>query len=132
MRYTIALLSALLLLAAWPTDLLAQGRGPGPVITDSLIDSYVTRLNLTTEQESQLRSILEIQSEKAQEMMGAAREQGRAGMQAMRPKMQELQEQTNAQVEALLTEEQIPEYHRIQAEIQEMRRTRMQQRPPLQ
>jgi len=48
----------------------------------------------------------------------------------MRPKLQELQEDTNAQVEALLTEDQIPEYHKIQAEIQEMRRSMRQQRPP--
>lgn len=96
MRYMIALIATLLILAAWPTDLRAQGRNPGPVLTDSLIDSYAFCLNLTTEQEIALRSILETQSEKAQEMIGAARAQGREAMGAMRPKLQELQEDTNS------------------------------------
>jgi hypothetical protein len=126
----IALIATLLILAAWPTDLRAQGRNPDPVVTDSLIDSYASRLNLTTEQEIALRSILETQSEKAQEMIGAARAQGREAMGAMRPKLQELQEDTNKQVQAVLTEDQIPEYHKIQAEIQEMRRSMRQRRPP--
>jgi hypothetical protein len=63
-------------------------------------------------------------------MIGAARAQGREAMEEMRPKLQELQTDTNKQVEALLTEDQIPEYHKIQAEIQEMRRSMRQQRPP--
>ena len=94
------------------------------------MDFYVSRLNLTSEQETSLRSILETQSETAQEMISVARAEGREAMGAMRPKLQELQEDTNAQVEALLTEDQIPEYHKIQAEIQEMRRSMRQQRPP--
>ena len=130
MRYMIAVLAALLIVATWPTDLKAQGRGPGPVVTDSLMDSYVSRLNLTGEQETSLRSILETQSETAQEMISVARAEGREAMGAMRPKLQRLQEDTNAQVEALLTEDQIPEYHKIQAEVQEMRRSMRQQRPP--
>lgn len=130
MRYMIAVLAALLIVATWPTDLKAQGRGPGPVVTDSLMDSYVSRLNLTGEQETSLRSILETQSETAQEMISVARAEGREAMGAMRPKLQRLQEVTNAQVEALLTEDQIPEYQKIQAEIQELRRSMRQQRPP--
>ena len=130
MRTMIAVLAALLIVATWPTDLKAQGRGPGPVVTDSLMDSYVSRLNLTGEQETSLRSILETQSETAQEMISVARAEGREAMGAMRPKLQRLQEDTNAQVEALLTEDQIPEYHKIQAEIQELRRSMRQQRPP--
>ena len=130
MRYTIALLSALLIVTTWPTDLKAQGRGPGPVVTDSIMDSYVTRLDLNAEQEASLRDILETQSEKAREMMGTARAGGREAMEAMRPKLQELQKDTNTQVEDLLNDEQIPEYHKIQAEIQEMRRSMRRQRAP--
>jgi hypothetical protein len=130
MRYIIAVLAMLLIVTLWPADAKAQGRGPGPVVTDSLMDSYVSRLNLTSEQEATLRSILETQSEKAREMMGTARAGGREAMEAMRPKLQELQEDTTAEVEALLTEEQIPEYHKIQAEIQEMRRSMRRQRAP--
>ncbi|MGB5301890.1 MAG: hypothetical protein WBO43_12515 [Gemmatimonadota bacterium] len=130
MRYVLAVLATLLILAAWPTDLKAQGRGPGPVVTDSLMDSYVSRLDLTSEQEASLRGILETQSEQAQEMISVARGQGREAMGALRPKLQALQTDNNKQVEALLTEDQIPEYHKIQAEIQEMRRSMRQQRPP--
>jgi len=130
MRYMIALLAALLILATWPTDLKAQGRGPDSVVTGSLIDSYVSRLNLTTEQDISLRSILETQSERAQEMISVARAQGREAMEAIRPKLQEFQEDANKHVEELLTEDQIPEYHKIQAEVREMRRSMRQQRPP--
>ena len=130
MRYVLAVLATLLILAAWPTDLKAQGRGPGPVVTDSIMHSYASRLDLTSEQEASLRSILETQSERAREMIGAARAQGREAMEAMRPKLQQLRTDTNKQVEALLNEDQIPEYHKIQAEIQEMRRSMRQQRPP--
>lgn len=128
MRYVLAAFATLLIVATWPTDLKAQGRGP--VVTDSLMDVYVSRLNLNDEQEASLRGILETQSEKALEMMGTARAGGREAMEAMRPKLQELQEQTNKQVEEVLTEDQIPEYHEIQAEIQEMRRSMRRQRAP--
>jgi len=130
MRYVIAVLAMLLIVTTWPTDLMAQGRGPGPVVTDSIIDSYVSRLNLTAEQEASLIGILETQSERAREMMGNARAEGREAMEAMRPKLQELQEETNEQVEQLLNDEQIPEYHKIQAEIREMRRSMRRQRAP--
>jgi hypothetical protein len=127
MRDILAVLATLLIVATWPTDLKAQGRGPGPVVTDSLIDSYVSRINLNDEQKASLKGILETQSEKARELMGTARAGDREAMEAMRPK---LQEQTNKQVEEVLTEEQIPEYHEIQAEIQEMRRSMGRQRAP--
>ena len=130
MRYIIAILATWVVLTVCPADLKGQGRGHGPVVTDSLMDSYVSRLNLDAEQEASLRSVLQTQSEKAREMMGAARAGGREAMEAMRPKLQELQEETNKQVEELLTEDQIPEYHKIQAEIQERRRTMRRQRAP--
>ena len=130
MRYMIAILATWVVVAVCPADLKGQGRGPGSVVTDSLMDSYVSRLNLDAEQEASLRSVLQTQSEKAREMMGAARAEGREAMEAMRPKLQELQEETNRQVEELLTEDQIPEYHKIQAEIQERRRSMRRQRAP--
>ena len=130
MRYVLAVLATLLILAAWPTELKAQGRGPGLIVTDSLMDSYVSRFDLNSEQEASLRGILETQAERARDMIGAARSQGREAMEALRPKLRELQTNTNRQVEAVLTEDQIPEYHKIQAEIQEMRRSMRQQRPP--
>jgi len=131
MRHTILMLAGLLSLAAWPSHLVAQGRRPGGIAapTDSVIASYVERLNLTDEQDANMREILETQAEKGREMFEAARSQGRQAMAEMRPKMAEIQAETNQQIEALLTEDQIPEYRKIQAEIQERRRSMRQRQP---
>jgi hypothetical protein len=131
MRRVIPMLASMLILAAWPTDLAAQQRGPGgmAVPTDSIVDSYKSRLNLTDEQTASIRQLLEIQAEKGHEILGAAREQGRAAMAEARPKMMELQADTSAQIEALLEDEQIPEFRKIQAENRERRQRRRGQRP---
>lgn len=132
MRHSILILAGLLAVVAWPTDLAAQRRGPGPMAapTDSLIDVYTVRLNLTNEQAEELEDILSSQFRKAQEMFDAVAGQGREAMAEMRPKMQRLYTETDARVEALLTEEQIPEYRKVQAEIREARRSRMRRREP--
>ena len=123
--------ACVLSLAAWPSDLLAQGRPPGGMAapTDSLLASYATRLNLTDEQAADMREVLETQAAKGRQMFDAARAQGREAMGEMRPKMMELQADTNEQIEAMLTEDQIPEYRKIQAEIQERRRSMRQRQP---
>jgi hypothetical protein len=132
MRRAILVMVGMLTLAAWPTDLVAQQRGAGPMAapTDSLVDAYNSRLNLTAEQSTDLKAILEAQYEKAQEMFEAVSGQGREAMMEMRPKMEQLQKETSERVEELLTEDQIPEYRKIQEEIREQRRTRMRQRQP--
>ncbi len=63
-------------------------------------------------------------------MFESARGEGREAMMELRPRMEELRKKTSEQVEALLTEDQIPEYRKIQAEIQEQRQSRMRQRRP--
>ncbi len=63
-------------------------------------------------------------------MFETARGEGREAMMELRPRMEELGEETREQVEALLTEDQIPEYRKIQAEIQKQRQSRMRQRRP--
>ncbi len=98
--------------------------------TDSLIATYQVRLNLTDEQTEEIRTILLFQGEKGQAMFESARGEGREAMMELRPKMEELRKKTSEQVEALLTEDQIPEYGKIQAEIQEQRQSRMRQRRP--
>ncbi len=131
MHRAILVMVGMLTLAAWPTDLVAQQRGAGPMAapTDSLIDAYSSRLNLTDEQSMNLKEILEAQSKKAQEMFEAVSGQGREAMMEMRPKMEQLGKETSEQVEALLTEDQIPEYRKIQAENQERRRSMRQRQP---
>jgi Spy/CpxP family protein refolding chaperone len=93
------------------------------------MDSYAERLKLTDEQEASIRVILETQAEKGREMFEAARAQSREAMDEIRPKMAQLQAETSRQIEALLTENQIPEYHKIQAELQERRRSMRRRQP---
>jgi hypothetical protein len=123
---------AVLLFAAVPSTASAQQptRRDLGAATDSLIATYQARLNLTDEQTEGIRTILLSQGEKGQAMFETARGEGREAMMELRPRMEELGEETREQVEALLTEDQIPEYRKIQAEIQEQRQSRMRQRRP--
>jgi len=131
MHRMMLVLLGLLALALWPTDLVAQRRAPAgmAVPTDSVIDSYKARLNLNDEQATAIRQILEVQSQTGQEMFEAVRGQGREAMMEMRPKMEQLQTETNEQIEGVLEEDQIPEYRKIQAEIREQRQSRQRRRP---
>ena len=121
-----------ILLSAYPSELSAQQpmRGDLAATTDSLLDVYAARLNLTDEQQAGVREILLTQGQKARDMIEAARAGGRDAMMEMRPKLGEVQIETNEQVEALLTGEQIPEYQKIQAEIQAQRQNRRERRQP--
>jgi len=132
MHRMMLMLVGLLALTLWPTDLVAQRRGPGGMAapTDSVIEGYKSRLNLTDEQTTAIRQILEAQRQKGQEMFEAVRGQGREAMLEMRPKMEQLRTETNEQIEGVLEEDQIPEYRKIQAEIREQRQSRQRQRQP--
>jgi len=126
-RWTIGLLA--LMLTVPPTHLLAQGRGPGPgaMPTDSLVATYASRLNLTDEQTGQIRTILESHVAKARKMVEDARAEGPEAMQDLRSEMMRMREEASQEVEKVLTEEQIPEYRKIQAEIRERMQDRMRQ-----
>ena len=132
MQRMMLMLVGLLALTLWPADLVAQRRGPGGMAapTDSVIEGYKSRLNLTDEQTTAIRQILEVQRQKGQEMFEAVRGQGREAMLEMRPKMEQLRTETNEQIEGVLEEDQIPEYRKIQAEIREQRQSRQRQRQP--
>ena len=132
MQWITRVACAVLLFAAVPSTVIAQQpmRRDLGAATDSLIATYQARLDLTDEQTEGIRTILLSQGEKGQAMFETARGEGREAMMELRPRMEELGEETSEQVEALLTEDQIPEYRKIQAEIQEQRQSRMQQRRP--
>ena len=132
MHRIMLMLVAGLMVALWPADLVAQRRGPGgmAVATDSAMALYNSRLNLNDEQEVGIRQILEVQAERGREMFEAVRGQGRDAMMEMRPKMEELQAETDEQIEALLNEDQVPEYRKLQTEMREQRRSRMRERRP--
>ncbi len=129
-RLAMLLIAGLITISAAPPDLLAQRRAPQDMgaQVDSIMGVYAERLQLTSEQEGEIRGILEGQGARAREMMESARGQGREAMMDVREKMGQLQNETSEQVEAVLTEDQIPEYREIQAELQEQRRSRMRQR----
>ena len=131
-RLSMLLIAGLITISAAPPDLLAQRRGPQDMgaQVDSIMGVYAERLQLTSEQEGEIRGILEGQGARAREMMESARGQGREAMMEVREKMGQLQNETSEQVEAVLTEDQIPQYREIQAELQEQRRSRMRQRRP--
>lgn len=122
-----ALVSALL-----PTSLLAQRREPGParISTDSILTVYASRLDLSDEQLADLRAVLEIQAEETRDLVDRARTDGPEAMQDLRSDLTELRLETGLLVEAILTEEQIPEYRKIQQEIQERIRNRGRDRRP--
>jgi len=132
MQWITRVACAVLLFTAVPRTASAQQptRRDLGAATDSLIATYQARLNLTDEQTEGIRTILLSQGEKGQAMFETARGAGREAMMELRPRMEELGEETREQVEALLTEDQIPEYRKIQAEIQEQRQSRMRQRRP--
>ena len=95
---------------------------------DSIVAVYVTRLNLTNEQQAGIRKVLEAQAEKAGQMMEKARGGGREAMMEMRPQFEELQRETDSQVESFLTGDQLPEYRKIREEMEAQRRERRRQR----
>ncbi|MCL7971894.1 MAG: hypothetical protein M8866_07365 [marine benthic group bacterium] len=130
MRHILPVVAGMLILVAWPTDAIAQRRAPQDMEArhDSIMGVYSTRLNLSDEQAVAIREILDTQVGKARGMMQSARGQGQDAMMEMRDKVQDLQKETSEQVEELLSEEQIPEYRQIQAELEEQRRNRMRQR----
>ena len=125
MKRILAILAAGVLAMA-PLDARAQQAGRQDVASarDSIIDVYVTRLDMTDKQHAAILDILESQGQKASEMMATARTGGREAMRAMRPDILELQKETDALVEEHLTEEQIPEYRTIRAEMDAQRRER--------
>jgi Spy/CpxP family protein refolding chaperone len=104
-----------------------RGGGPMPEgeTADQIISNMKERLNLTEEQEVRIRPIIEEQSEKRREIIQKCQEQGRQGMEYSRNELQELQKTTEEQLGAVLTEEQMEEYRKIQEErYQKMREER--------
>jgi hypothetical protein len=67
----------------------------------------------------------------ARKMVEDARAGGSEAMQSLRSEMSRLREEASREVEGVLTEDQIPEYRKIQSEIQERMQNRMREgRPP--
>ena len=84
------------------------------------------RLNLTEEQAAKVGPIIDESTNKRRNMMQQQREQGFGRGGAMRHELQIIQEDTEQQLAAVLTEKQMEEYRRIQ---HERRREMISERP---
>ncbi len=77
-------------------------------------DTLIQQLNLTAEQQDPVRAILEASNTKQLELRDQARESGSFG--SMREGMTALNEETEMKLGAVLTEEQMATYKKIQEE----------------
>ncbi len=85
-------------------------------------DTLIQQLNLTAEQQDPVRAILEANNTKQLELRDQARESGSFG--SMRESMTALNEETVTKLGAVLTEEQMAQYKKIQEEQAAQRRQR--------
>jgi hypothetical protein len=99
--------------------------GPGnfdpAAFVDRQMEELKTGLQLTDEQEKQVREIIVAGFETMQKAREGMQEGG--DREAMREKMQKMREEQTAKIKAVLSEEQFAKYEQIQAE----RRERMRQ-----
>ncbi len=85
-------------------------------------DTLIQQLNLTAEQQDPVRAILEASNTKQLELRAQARESGSFG--SMREGVTALNEETEMKLGAVLTEEQMATYKKIQEEQAAQRRRR--------
>jgi len=107
-----------------------QGGGPGgpggggrrgPMSPDDRLKQMTKDLNLTSDQQSKIKPILVDEQKKSE----AARNDSSGDRQAMRGTMQKIQQDTNDQIRALLTDTQKDTFDKMEKE----RQTRMQNGP---
>ena len=102
----------------------AQGRG-GQNMAERMkaqADEVVKALALTGEKEVQVRGILEAETKERASIFEGFQGQDRNARQMMREEMTELGERTTEKLKAVLSEEEMEKYKKVQAEIQERRR----------
>ena len=108
-----------------------RGRLPEGKTAAEFISDLRTRLNLTQEQETQIRPIIEKEFTKRHEIIEKSMGQGPGGMESLKNKMQELQNNTEKELEKILTQEQMNEYRKLlDDERQNMRKHRPGHRMP--
>lgn len=117
---SIIMLSMLVFLFMSVQSFAQMGGNPQDRLKKTLED-YKTRLKLTEAQFTKVDSILNAQMKEIMKI----REEANGDFSSMREKMAPVREKTDKAVEALLTDEQKPEFKKILEE----RAQRMQQRP---
>jgi len=103
-----------------PRGQMGQGGRRGPMSPDDRLKQMTKDFNLTTDQQTKLKPILEAEQKKMQDLMNDSS----GDRQSMRAKMQELQQDTNKQIRALLDEKQKEQFDKQEQE----RQQRMQER----
>ena len=132
-----AIVAALTLAAALPlTTAHAQGgqgtRGGGfGRMYRGLADSLRMQLEMSAEQDAAVTGIFKVSQERRQEIMNKYRGQrNREGFQAMRAEMQDIQAETEGQLELVLTKEQMAQYRALRTRLEERFRSRRGGRRP--
>jgi len=115
---TIRVAIAGLLIAILPGMVDAQQRSarPGQDLDQTMVD-LTEQLELNEDQASQIRELLSAQNAKSRKMIEEMRAsgEGRAGMGAMRERMMEMREGTDAKIEKILSAEQMSKNEEIVA-----------------
>ncbi len=90
-------------------------------MVDRQMEQMKDQLDLTGDQETQMRKILKEGAETMQKARIEMRESG-GGFEGMREQMQQMREEQNEKVKAILSDEQWEKYEQIQQEMRERRR----------
>lgn len=130
-RTTIQVAIAGLLIATLPGMVVAQQRSarPGQDLDQTMV-ALTEQLELNEDQASQIRQLLSAQNTESRKMMEEMRAsgEGRAGMGAMRERMDELRKGTHAKIKGILSAEQMVRYEEFVTKREESRSRQRGQR----
>lgn len=93
-----------------------RGNMPEGKTADELISVMKARLDLTDEQQIQIRLIIKEECAERQEIIEKYAGQGRGSREALSGELQGLQKITETKLEAILTDAQMKEYRKLRAE----------------
>jgi hypothetical protein len=103
---------ALAAIVVTPVQAQQPGRGPGGGMSiDDQMAQLTEALSLTEEQVGPVRELLEVQSQRRQELRASSG----GDREAMRAAMMEMQEETTMQLKEILTEDQMVKYTELMA-----------------
>ncbi|MCP4346477.1 MAG: hypothetical protein GY795_13230 [Desulfobacterales bacterium] len=119
-KSSILAIAGLLVIVMAASNVMASGkRGQTP---DQIMSALKERLNLTEEQESQVRPVIEKQVESRKAIFDKYRDEPRENRKSMRDEIKQNREDTEKQLEAILSEEQMEEYRNYLNEKRSKRR----------
>jgi len=104
------------------------GRDPQPKSVDDQMALLTERLHLTSEQQTQVRPIIESACEKQSELLEKARGQDRSARRELHSEMQAIATNIQEQLSSILTPEQMKSYEELMEEQRTARPERMKGR----